>query len=309
MKNDRYIGSVSDLKEPLNKTDSHDVYSCPYCDTIHGKTRDEEGKLYYSPKKNIGFCFRCESVVLNKDSLFSREHLISLLENNEEENLLENINKYDKQNLDLSWTTCALENEIVRDYIKSRGISEDTIKEFNVRACNTPKIGVVFIDKLEHGITNFFQIRNITKNKYHRHLFLKGAIKPVSWLWKINPDKPVILCEGFASALSAYEHLDKDVYPVVATGKTITKFQLHLFSEVSKNVKEITICYDGGFVKEAMKSAKSIYNFGFTIFIMNLPLDKDPNDVDKETFLESFNKRVLYSPLKETFLSNILSQN
>lgn len=308
-KNGRYIGSISDLHEPIRKTDTHHVFKCPYCDSVHGKTADREGKMYYSPTKKVGFCFRCESVILNKDPEDVIETVKTAVEEESESDkiLRENITKYNKQVFDLSWTKGVLDNKMSKDYlIGERGINENVIKDFDIRSCTNPTNGVVFVDKVTNNSTNFFQIRNIVSEKHNRHLFIKGCIKPISWTDRIDKTKGVILCEGFISALSAYQHLEKDINPLVATGKTITRFQLHLLSLVKNNIKEFTVCYDGGFVKEAVRTAGVLHNFGFPIYIMNLLKEKDPNDVSKEEFVDCFNRRVLYSPLKESLLLNFL---
>ena len=46
----------------VKETGTHNVYYCPFCVDKLNKA-DTEGKLYYSIDKDVGWCFRCHTVV------------------------------------------------------------------------------------------------------------------------------------------------------------------------------------------------------------------------------------------------------
>jgi hypothetical protein len=306
MLNETYIGNFSDLVGPCRKSGVEWLFNCPYCHSIFGKKEDKNFKFSFNSLKRKGHCWRCGSVVLDQ-SVFSKDQLIDLfLNQDQEKELNDTINKYNHQEFDVSfWTKSVLDNPESRKYmIENRRIYPEILEEYNVRVCEDPKLGVLFLDDFKRDkLTKFFQIRNI--NSKIRHTFIKDIVKPISWLSRIKTHE-VVLAEGFTSGLSIYQHSKKECSPIIATGKSVTKFQKHLIYLNSKKIKSLTICFDGGFVNDALKAARSLYNVGVPIYIMNLEKDKDPNDVTRDEFMRAFENRVLYNTLKENFIKNYL---
>ena len=303
------LRDYSQLVDLVGKSGNEEIYKCPFCIEVRGK-EDDEGKLYFNTLKEIGHCFKCGSVVVDKKHVKSADVLQRKYEDYLKNNLSpigETLKKYNKQKFDLNhWTVSIEQNSKVREYMESRGISLNTLEKFNVRACESPKLGVVFINKLQTSrYTDFFQIRNLVGDI--RHMSMKDTVKPVCWLENIS-SKDVVLVEGFTSGLSVYEH-NNSLSPIVTTGKSLSDIQVSQITEKYKKVNfNLTICYDGGFFEDALKAAKALHKsiVGINIYLVNLPRDKDPNDISKDTFMECFNARIKYNPLSLTTIRNIV---
>lgn len=302
------VEDSSRLKILVGKSDSESIYICPFCEE-EGKSPDKTGKMYFSERKQVGHCFRCGTIVVDKSEIKSKTILLRRLEEMTStiDPTVQLIKDYNIQNFDLEgWSFNIRRHPKLLNYMLDRGISVETLEKFKVRACLSPRPGIVFINKLkDNRYTDFFQIRNLVGKM--RHTSMKNTIKPVCWMDEIH-SSDVVLVEGFTSGLSVFE-FNNSLSPIVTTGKSLSDIQLN---QLNKKFKEkhfkLTICYDGGFFEDSLKVAKNIHSkcLGMQIFLMNLPKDKDPNDVSKKVFIKRFNEKVKYNPLNLTIIRNIV---
>lgn len=304
--NKRFIGRFEDLQE--KKSESYNGkfrYFCPYCDSIHGKSKDDEGCVIFNMNTMSGYCFRCETLITH-DGLMSEEYIQSKL-SGKIETAESDKAKTDKINID--WLTSANNNKVVMDYLKGRNITQKSIDRFNLLACSSPFNGVAFYNKLiDDKHTDYLYLRGIDSKSNHKHTFIKDVVKKPSWLDKVNTNE-VVLCEGFFDGLAVYQHgleLPTQLCPVILSGKIVTNYQLSEIKStlVKQNQVNITVCMDGGFFEDTLKIADKLYQgcYNSKIYVMILPYGKDPNEVSKEMFLKSFKYRLEYEPSKKQYI-------
>jgi hypothetical protein len=195
--------------------------------------------------------------------------------------------------------------------VNDRRIFPEVLDRFNILATRTPRLGVIFCNKIWTDglsrVTDFLSIRNV--NSTIRHTNIHDQVKPLLWLNYVNTDQ-VILVEGTISGLSAYQHLDGSICPLVLLGKTISPFQLSQLKEMVsfKHIDKIYIAPDGGAFENGIKIARSVYKSldRQDVFLLRLPWKQDPNSVSRKRFKEIFEKEIYqFQPL----MTNILRRN
>jgi hypothetical protein len=299
-----HFGEFFDLRTLVRKSHHEEVYLCPYCADLKG-TADTEGKFYYNTIKQIGHCFRCEAIIIS-DSLRTPELIRQQLDTVPDEE------KYQCQRLALNdWTSPVKENKECLDYMSNdRGIFPEVLDRFNILATKTPRLGVIFCNKIwKDGlstVTDFLSIRNV--NSSIRHTNIRDQVKPLVWCNHVNTDR-VMLVEGPISGLSVYQHLDGIICPLILLGKTISSFQLSQLKEIvsSKCIERVYVATDGGFFENGIKIARSVYKTldHQDVFVLRLPWKKDPNSITRKQFREILENAYSFQPLA----SNVLRKN
>lgn len=286
-----YLEDYPDLKKAGRATSTEQRFYCPVCEQRRGKP-DNDGKLYFNTVKRVGYCFKC-GVILKSNRVMNKEELQEFLSYKEEQEAI-----VKPAQLSLDFTESVLDDKDALEYLLGRGLDIDTIKRFNIRSCKSPVNGIVFNNGVDKdNVTDFLQIRNYTTtNHARRFLNVRNVLKPMVLLPFAG--EHMIMCEGFMSAFSAYQNLkkmlpDEDYCPLVCTGKSISRYQMSQLQEHCKKYQtpEIIVCLDGGFNKEALKVAEQLTR-GITdisVYIMRLPDETDPNDLNLETFVETWN--------------------
>lgn len=303
-----HFGEFLDLRHLVRKSYHEEIYQCPYCVDL-GKGPDKEGKFYYNVVKQVGHCFRCETLIVS-DSLRTPELIRQQLDTVPDEE------KYLFQKLALdNWTFPIKENPECLSYMTNdRGIYSDVLERFNILATTTPKLGAIFCNKiwkdaLSVTVTDFILIRNINVHANdQRHTVIRDQVKPLLWCNHVDTDR-VILVEGTISGLSTYQHLDGKVCPLVLLGKSISSLQLSQLRAIvaSKRVEQIYIALDGGYFENAIKIARSVYKAldHQDVFILNLPNKQDPNSIARKQFKEIWeNKSYPFQPLAPNITRN-----
>lgn len=313
MKEKRHIGKFSDLGEPKYRSSDKERYHCPYCVPMFHKSETNEATVSYNCHTKIGICFRCGTLIVN-EGLTSLDYISENLNPKKSEN---NLVKIASQRVKINWTHSVLENKKAWKYLHDRNITNESMKRFNVRACNDPFLGIVYVNKIiDNEYTDFMQVRVINASqKGNRHLFLKGQGKVCNWLCHATTSD-LVLVEGYTSGLSAYQHnrnSDIELNPIVLGGKTITDYQLSELQEFCSmhDSPTLWVCLDGGCVEEALKLSKKIYNkcYNLKIFIMNLPYKQDPNEVTRKVFLKTFDESLEYSPNSVNYIRDRIYKN
>jgi Toprim domain len=298
-----YFGEFLDLRVLVRKSNHEEVYRCPYCSQLE-KSPDTEGKFYYNTVKQVGHCFKC-GVIIVSDALRTPELIRQQL------NTVPDEERYQFQKLALNeWTYPINENQECLDYMTGRGVYLDVLDRFNILATKTPKLGVVFCNKIwkdeSSTITDFLIIRNLNATGHLRHTNIKNQVKPLLWCNHVDTDS-VILVEGTVSGLSVYQHLDGKVSPLVILGKVISDFQLSQLKTIviSKHVEKIYIATDGGYLEHGIKIARRVYKalHRQDVFVLKLPSKKDPNSITRKGFKEVWeNQSYSFQPLAANVL-------
>jgi hypothetical protein len=302
----RYFGEFSDLTQQVGRSHSEKRFVCPYCEELTGKP-DTKGKFYFNEVYQVGTCFKCGVIILD-DSLRSFELIEQQLNRISEED------SYRNQLFNLDKWTFPI-TEIRSFYLKymteDRGIQRSVLDRFNIRACESPKKGIVFTNKImnmdNRTITDYIQIRNL--KGFPKYLNIADEIKPLSWISYIQGDI-LALVEGFISGLSVYQHTDRRLNPGVLGGKTISKFQTNQLKDLCtvKNIKTIYVITDGGFFENALGIARVIEReiYNQEIIVTKLPGRSDPNELPRAEFQKSLEESSWpYSRLTEGRLRNL----
>jgi hypothetical protein len=302
----RNFGEFSDLKILIKSSGREQIFFCPYCEDVKGSP-DLEGKFYYNVVKQIGHCFRCETTV-SDIGLRSIEQIKLQLDE------VSSLEKYREQILNLNgWTSYISSGspEALEYAVNQRNIYPEVLTKFEVRSCSTPRDAIIFTNRIwiQEGrlVSDFIQLRNI--NGPLRYSNLADQVKPLCWVNYINSSK-VMLVEGFISGMSAYQHLDGEVSPLVLLGKSISGLQLLQLKAAcsEKKITQVYVVTDGGFFEDGIKIArildKELYNQ--KIYVTKLYWKKDPNNMTRREFLNCFYDRTYeYSKLKESQMRNL----
>jgi hypothetical protein len=299
---DAHFGEFSDLKFYVRRQGKEDIYLCPYCQEL-GKTQDDKGKFYFNTVKNVGHCWRCETIIVSSELRSPKIIRQQLDEKTDDE-------KYKEQTLSIdNWTMPIEEQRNSYHYmIQDRKIFPEVLRLFDVRACTIPRTGAVFcnkiwIDPILGRLTDFLTIRNIFANV--KHTIIREQVKPLLWSDKTFSNKFIIV-EGPISGLSAYQYLDGSVSVLSLLGKTISELQKKQLYELSHKsiVKEIYVCCDGGYFENTLKTAREIYSalMSTEILVTKLPWGLDPNQLSRKEFKEAFSRSWLYEPLRESII-------
>lgn len=239
---DRFEHSPINSTPILNK-DGHgeNNYHCPFCAekrAKHGKeaTEDTAGKLYINTYKNVGYCFRCNTVVL-----------VGFTVDNAIENLVKTLEFAFKENEEVEFETLTLnyplacDNKDAMSWIQARNpvLTPDIIRMLDARWYErvirkkseitgefepVNRRGILFPIRIKNEIKSF-QIRFLTDVHAERFYTLNGA----KLCWSLFPNQTkmseISICEGVFSAIAA--GLMQFKQPLALLGKTITPLQIN----------------------------------------------------------------------------------
>lgn len=215
------------LKHPVfaeNKT--HIQFNCPWC-VEKGHREHNDGKFYWSKKKQIGFCFRCNTVgVLDDGRDYSEIQLDWMIKNlmkDEESISIEDMNlpaiQYDKMFDEL--------DEEGIEYLDARvpfySMFSDVL-EFRV----SPKVGVAVPIYYKNKIISYnLRFYNPTNGrKYYIPEGMKFLYSPTRVFDSGKSLQEITLVEGYFDALGAL--VDGKPNPIAIFGKTLTDFQISM---------------------------------------------------------------------------------
>lgn len=281
----RYFGELSDLVQFVKNagTLGEQVWICPYCLELTGRS-DRSGHFYYNSIKQVGKCFKCETIITS-DEIRSIEAIRQQLDSPSDEEA------YNNQVLNFdTWTT---KIRACKDYlVRRRGIWPQTIEKFELRETSyNQRAGVVFINKLftrnNKTYTDFLQIRNIGEDIKQKYSNLAGVIKPLCWTERVTRDT-VMLVEGFISGMAAWQHVDGEIDPLIMLGKSLNKIQLKQLKILclTKDIKKVFVICDGGFLEDSIKIARVLGRelYSQEIMVTKLFYDKDPAELTRAKF-------------------------
>jgi DNA primase len=297
----RIVGKPSDLVKLAHSSFRRDeeIYFCPFCYEVRGKT-DKDGKFYYNNKKKVGQCFKCGSIVVGSEYHDLESSIKSFLEKEREQS---EATMYLSQRYDISKIPKLQENQKLCDYFIDRGFAEFIIEKYDIRAFTDSYAGVLFPNKRFEAFTDVFQVRIVEGSDKLRYSSPTGSVKPLFNLWRLDrrTHKTLVLCEGIISSLSFEMLKDKSILNLASYGKALTKFQLDQIKE--KEIQEVCLCYDGGEYQSFLQATKDLKRVGTECSWIVLPVGKDPNDVDTGILKDAFDNRV---KANEAFISNLM---
>lgn len=274
--------------EPLG---SHFIYHCPWCSHVKN-----DKKLYYNYRTGVGFCFRCETVVLNRYADVQKF----------------DVNKFSWLNflssnstLDISWTETALLSPEVKVYLSKRKYfyENDTIENFNFRYFKGVDNETVLLlpnnnpTKLS---VDSFQTSVISGNQIGPKYVTYSDNKVIYFLEQ-SKISSAIFVEGIFDAISVMVSSNNELLACPLLGKSISKSQQKQLYRFMKHsyLKEIFVVLDGEVERHRkLKTCKQILsiNSSLKVYYVDLPDELDPEEaVAEDVFLSSLSnaKRVM----------------
>jgi hypothetical protein len=249
----------------------HLKYHCPWC-----TEERKDKKLYYNTVTGVGFCFRCEAVLIDKDSFKKSRQKIHTLDEFSWFNFFK-VGNY----LDISWAKTALVSPETKSYILSRdgNYDLDVISHYNLRYFEASGDRVMLLLPNLFPNTNLvdaFQTtvawgyRNPMAPKYITH----PTEKSIFYLQQRSFGERVYFVEGIFDAIASHG------CPIL--GKSFSKNQLkqlYLFFKAAHRLKEVFLILDGEVKKPTkVKTCRQILgiNSSVKVYYTDLPDQLDP---------------------------------
>jgi len=160
-------------------------------------------------------------------------------------------------------------------FLKQRGINETDIKKHKMGFCDDGIYGnrVIIPSYDENGILNYFVGRSFMNDKMkYKNPNVSRDIVPFEWF--IAWSYPIVLCEGVFDAIS----IRTNAIPMLSK-KPSKSLLTKIFQE---QVKTIYIALDDDAKKDAYYLSEFFKDFGIDSKVVNLPKNKDPNDLGFE---------------------------
>lgn len=265
---------VEDIRDYFGcNNGDHDIYKCPFCDE-RGHTADF--KLYINNLTGIGFCFKCEIVVSLTEELS--------LENEADKYTRKTKFKSkvipDKDYQIMEWTTPALQNDTVRNYLMNERkvkYSEERISEYDLRAAVVSGNNILIIPDVidDNGCTKFFQYKNLSA-QYSGPKYISVEYPNLMWISKCK--NRLVIVEGAFDALATCS--------VPMMGKKISEHQHTLlrqyFLDKMDEKLDVYIAFDGDVgsdkLRETAEEVKSICHDNHSVYYVNIPDEMDPEE-------------------------------
>ena len=160
-------------------------------------------------------------------------------------------------------------------FLKQRKINETDIKKHKMGFCDDGIYGnrVIIPSYDENGILNYFVGRSFMGDKMkYKNPNVSRDIVPFEWF--IAWSYPIVLCEGVFDAIS----IRTNAIPMLSK-KPSNSLLRKIFE---KQVKTIYIALDDDAKKDAYYLSEFFKDFGIDSKVVNLPKNKDPNDLGFE---------------------------
>ena len=157
-------------------------------------------------------------------------------------------------------------------FLTDRGITKYDIKKYKIGFCEDGlyQHRVIVPSHNEDGILNYFVGRSYMESgmKYKNPNVSKDV---VGFDYHIAWSRPIVLCEGVFDAMT----IRRNAIPMFGK-KPPRKLLMKIFQ---KRCKTIYIALDDDARKEAYMLGEFFSDFGIDSKVVNLPKDKDPNDL------------------------------
>ena len=170
-------------------------------------------------------------------------------------------------------------------FLKQRGINETDIKKHKMGFCDDGvyQNRIIIPSYDENGILNYFVGRSFMgSGMKFKNPNVSRDIIPFDWF--IAWSYPIVLCEGMFDAIS----IRTNAIPMLS--KKPPKSLLRKIFE--KQVKMIYIALDDDAKKDAYNLSEFFKDFGIDAKVVNLPKDKDPNDLGFDKITDLINKTI-----------------
>lgn len=291
------------------RNDSEYSVCCPFCYQKVGKV-DTKYKMGLSLSKNVAHCFRCGTTIRFNDKIddnlfvYIKDTKLSDISNklksvsfNKKININQNINK-EIINLDVISQPVSKDiTPFAYEYLKSRDLL-DYVDSLNIRVGkkyidDSGKIIGVWEGRVIFPVYSNGEVVFLIGRSYigSEPKYLNSRGDKSSFLYTVgkNDDDSCILCEGIISAISANKYTN--INSIVLLGKFPSEYQLYL---IQQRYKRVYYSLDGDVDKKIKtRILTSLYKLGLDVYVIELPKDKDPNDLG-HLYLNYFNSAKKY---------------
>jgi hypothetical protein len=283
LKDGRLVVDFSSLPYPKSKGRDEWSYDCPFCLDVRGKA-DREGKLKWNPRKHIGSCWKCKTMVVDA-GVHDMETVYDLYYRDDGPDAK---SRLETQRYTLEgWSKPAREVPWAREYLAKRGFDDEITELYKIRATDHFSHGGLLLPNgYEGGVTNFFQMRNMRPDAHMKYTNPTGADKPVYGLWTVRPETTkAFICEGCFSSI-AMNRVD-DAWASLATyGKSPSTEQLRTINALP--VDELCVVHDGGEIKSLLDTLMDLFSTNKKVSFVLMPFGEDPNSVSLEALRDRF---------------------
>lgn len=283
-KDGRLVVQFNDLGPPKHKGKVEWTYDCPFCAEVRGKP-DRDGKLKWHPKKHIGSCWKCKTLVVDS-GVHDMETVYDLYYRDDTPTRP----KLETQLYTLAgWTTPVKEVPWARAYLARRGFDDALCELYNIRSTEHFGRGICLPDGLDEKLqTRFFQMRRMSEDAKLKYTNPTGADKPVYGLQTVTAEThSAFVCEGCFSSIAMNRAVPG--WASLATyGKSPSLEQLKTINALP--IEEICIVHDGGEIKSLLDTAQEFFSTTKRISFITMPFGQDPNSVSLEECRERFDR-------------------
>ena len=170
------------------------------------------------------------------------------------------------------------------NFLKQRGLDEIDIKKYKLGFCDDGiyQNRIIIPSYDENGILNYFVGRSFMGGMKYKNPNVSRDIVPFEWV--IAWSYPIVLCEGVFDAIS----IRTNAIPMLSK-KPSKSLLIKIFQE---QVKTIYIALDDDAKKDAYRLSEFFKDFGIDAKVVNLPKDKDPNDLGFEQMNNLIDKTI-----------------
>lgn len=201
------------LREYRIKRNEINPVHCPFCE---GGIHRDKYTFFLNPNKHIYVCHRgscgAKGTFAQLAKLFRERagYIVEIMKNRYE---LLNLSKkeYKRPSMELKKIS-----EQALEYIYTRGISETTIKYFDIKSDEKGNIIFPFSDENGNHVLNKIRIpRKFIKGKDKTKIWQEGSGKPVLLnMDKVEANMPIVIVEGEWDCLSVFEAGYKNVVSI-----------------------------------------------------------------------------------------------
>lgn len=186
------------------------------------------------------------------------------------------ITTYDLE--EISWPLTP-ERPIAYKYMKGRGFSDEEMKKYHIRVGKDWKwAGRIMFPLIIDGKCRYIVGRSYAGREPR---YYNTSIAKTNFLYGFDEieGSQVLLTEGIISGIAASRTVGLPF--VCMLGKTLSKAQI---SKLRSKVTRVYVTLDGGGVQkhEKFRILQQLFKAGFEVYNINLPENKDPDDLGAE---------------------------
>lgn len=215
-----------------------------------------------------------------------------ILPRKKEEKVITEVKLPDCKNFRYSNTKAA---QTAKEYLITRGVDDQIIDEWEFKIGTGHDVKLQQFDYFGYLIVPLYGLKGIEYFIAARYMDGKGYKLPEGTKDKFVPKRrgarSLVLVEGLFDATAIWKHTKFDVCMLM--GKYLMKKQTEMLLKTGYD--EVYCCLDGDAMDANLAIAWRLSRAGQKMKVVNLPQDKDPNDL-QENVLEYIKNASIFKP-------------